>query len=177
MTGATLQLPGTLYQVQLRDGVACVREAAQALEAAKPVPAVSMSLAFSKSSLELVSDHGARGSTGDEIADSTGAAVRLTRYGSWKKRVIETTAYLPVPARHVVALWLVDDGTAGRVNRLTLLDPTYAVVGVASGPHSRYGRMVVVDWTEGFSEGAPPPKTAPVQVRYFIFKYSHYTWC
>lgn len=160
-----LRLDSANVSVQTKEGAAAFNEAAAALDAAPAVGAVRQSAGFSRSALDLVADHGPTGKTGDVLADGTGAAQRLVRYGTWKKRAIETVAYLPGSARDVVVLWLADDGTADRANRKTLLDGGYSVVGIASGPHTQGGRIVVVDWAEDFHEGgqahAPSHPAAP----------------
>jgi len=152
--GNVFSLPNTNIALTTNEGVAAVRDAIGYLERIEPVLVpIKYSEALAMSALDLVKDHGPRGKTGDVLSDGTEPGTRLIKYGSWKKKIAETIAYGPLSAKDVIASWIVDDGHSSRPNRESIFDPTFTVVGVASGPHYNYGKIAVVDWTVEFNEG------------------------
>jgi uncharacterized protein YkwD len=61
----------------------------------------------------------------------------------------ETIHYGRATPRGVVVAWIVDAGVRGRGHRKVIFQPGMRHVGVASGRHSRYGRMTVADFAVG----------------------------
>ena len=95
-----------------------------------------------------VSDIGTSGATGHRGTDGNKAAQRLKNNGGLVqgggavKEGIEFGPWIN-GADFVVAL-LVGDGEPTRTHRKILLDPSSKALGVALGPHSKYGKVCVV---------------------------------
>jgi uncharacterized protein YkwD len=45
---------------------------------------------------------------------------------------------------------IIDDGVASRGHRVNIFKKDYKVVGIAVGPHKKYGEMCAMDFAGGF---------------------------
>lgn len=155
--GSLLRLPG---EVALRttEGAKAVREAAAALRAQSPLPALAASRGLSRAARDHVEDQGPRGRLGHTGSDGSHMTDRIERYGTWDGSVAENISYGSTTARDVVIGLLVDDGVPSRGHRANILSAESRFAGVACGRHTTYGTMCVIDFAGEYREarGASP---------------------
>lgn len=148
--------PGLLTE----EGTTALDEAIGALRAAKPVPALTLSLGMCSGARLLVKDQSATGATGHRGTDGSFCEQRTQRFGSWTEPIGENLSYGDDDARERVITLLIDDGVASRGHRKRLLDPVFKVAGVACGDH-KLGAMCVITLAGGFTEGGAAKAAKP----------------
>lgn len=150
--GRLRQRPGQPVAVQTVEGVAAVREAASVVRSTVPVAAVTLSAVLSHAARDHVLDQSRNGTVGHTGSDGSTVDVRVKRYGAWSNSLSENIAYASVArGSEVIEDLLVDDGVPDRGHRRNIYDPTARVVGIACGPHPRYGSMCVIVQAGGFT--------------------------
>lgn len=150
--GRVLRRPGDAYGISTQEGPAAVREAAAALRATSPRPALTRSPGMTEGARDHVEDQGPRGGLGHSGTDGSTTSARVNRYGRWLTRLTESISYGPSTGADVVQGLLVDDGVADRGHRRNLLDPAVRVAGIACGPHRQYRVMCVIDLAGGYED-------------------------
>jgi uncharacterized protein YkwD len=151
-SGKLLQRPGQQIAVQTAEGVAAVREAASAARSQAPVSAVALSSVLSRAARDQAVDQARTGATGHVSADGSTVDIRVKRYGTWSRSLSENIEYSSFSrGAEVIENLLVDDGVPDRGHRKNIYDPTARVVGVACGPHPKYGSMCVIVQAGGFT--------------------------
>ncbi|MDH5804520.1 MAG: CAP domain-containing protein [Gemmatimonadota bacterium] len=138
-----------------REGPSAVREAVDFLRDAEPIGPLTRSRGMSLGARDLVKDHGPKGMTGHQGSDGSRPADRLERFGDWRRTMGENVAYGRYESNHarrVVLSLIIDDGVAGRGHRTNIFNPDFSVIGVACGPHERYGTMCVMEYAGGYIE-------------------------
>lgn len=83
---------------------------------------------------------------------------RLTKVGSVDGNYAENITFKAETARAVVLTMLIDDGVKSRGHRKNILSPMYKVIGIAFAKGKPGDNLCIVDFTEGFSDGAAKPK-------------------
>lgn len=121
-------------------------EAVCFLKRAAPRPPLKHSNALAKSARSHVEDQGPRGAVGHSSRDGTGCFERIARHGRWSGAVGENIDYGGGGVRAAVVRLIIDEGAAGRKHRANIFSTTFRVAGMASGPHTRYGSMCVMDF-------------------------------
>ena len=150
--GRLMRAPGSRVALETREGPTAFREAILVLRRMRPVARVGASRGMSAGARDHVRDQGRSGATGHSGRDGSGAAERVSRYGTWMQGLSENIAYGPPTAREVVIGLIVDDGVASRGHRANLFDPAIRVVGIACGDHARFRRMCVIVHANGYTE-------------------------
>ena len=148
--------PGLLTE----EGTKALDEAIAFLRAARPAPALALSLGMCSGARELVRDQSASGATGHQGADGSFCEQRAQRFGSWSEPIGENLSYGDDTARERVLTLLIDDGFASRGHRKRLLDPTFKVAGVACGDH-KLGAMCGNTHAAGFAAGGAAKSAQP----------------
>jgi uncharacterized protein YkwD len=149
--GKLLERPGRPF-LRTEEGAPAVQEAIAALRAARPVEELQWSPGLTRAAGDHVRDQGPVGGTEHQGTDGSDPARRVERYGQWSGAVAENIAFGENPARDVVLQLLIDDGVPNRGHRDALLDPSWAVTGVACGRHRDYGQICVMDYAAGYVE-------------------------
>jgi uncharacterized protein YkwD len=149
--GQLLERPGRAH-LRTEEGAAAFREAIAALRSRQPAEPLRLSKGLSAAAADHARDQGPVGGLEHRGTDGSDPARRANRYGRWVGAMAENIAYGENPAREVVIQLLVDDGVADRGHRDNLLDPKWAVEGVACGPHRRYQQMCVMDFAVKYVE-------------------------
>ena len=142
------------------EGTKALDEAIAFLRAARPAPALTLSLGLCSGARELVREQSASGAMGHQGADGSFCEQRVQRFGSWTDPIGENLSYGDDAARERVLTLLIDDGFASRGHRKRLLDPTFKVAGVACGEH-KLGGMCVITLAAGFAEGDAAKSAQP----------------
>jgi len=91
--GVTFSAPGTDAVRKTKEGVSALFDAIKFLESAKPVGVLELSPILSKSAMDLVDDKSNGGDIDSKLKDGTLPAVRLLRYGVWKKKIAEALSF------------------------------------------------------------------------------------
>ena len=85
------------------------------------------------------------GQTGHAGSDGSTVVSRVARYGSWEISINENIDYQPMQdGREVIESLLIDDGVRDRAHRRNIYEPSSRRVGIACGPHPRFGGMCVI---------------------------------
>lgn len=151
-SGTLFRRPGAPAPIRTQEGPAAVREAINALNRQPALGSLSLSSALSNAARDLATDQARTGALGHTGSDGSSPATRITRYGRWNTAYNENVDYGPlVSGRDVVVDLLVDDGVPDRGHRKNIFDPNVHVVGVACGPHPKYGAVCVIDQVGGFT--------------------------
>ncbi|HEY3898622.1 MAG TPA: CAP domain-containing protein [Chthoniobacter sp.] len=135
-------------------GGGAVGEAIHFLEKARPLPALSVSPGMCNSALSHVLESGPVGGRGHKGANGSQPWDRMAQFGRWVGHAGENIDYGVHDARSIVARLIVDDGVAGRGHRKNIFNREFRVAGAASGYHATFGLMCVIDFADGFVEGA-----------------------
>lgn len=150
--GRLLQIPNQ-PGIVTEEGVRALDEAMAALASVRVDPGpVVLSRGLSRAAADHVLDLGRRGLTGHKGADGSEFTRRIERYGAWSGEIGENIVYGPEKPRDVILQQLVDDGVADRGHRRNLLNPVWRYVGIACGPHTRYGTMCVLDFAADYRD-------------------------
>ena len=89
---------------------------------------------------------------GHTSSDGSTTVTRLQRYGTWQVTYDENIGYSPiVHGSDMIQNLLIDDGVPDRGHRRNIFDPLVTVVGIACGPHPRFGSECVIVQAGGFT--------------------------
>ena len=151
-SGTRVKRPWWPITIQTTEGVAAVREAIGAVRAQAPVAPLSMNAALVSAARDHVNDQGRTGDIGHTGSDGSTTITRVARYATWQISIAENIDYQPmVRGRDVIESLLVDDGVADRGHRRNIYQSSARLVGIACGPHPKYGAMCVIVQTGGIS--------------------------
>ena len=145
MDGKRYLKPGTTnVWIVTQEGTAAVDEAIAVLRATAPLPPLAMHPGLTRAAQDHVAWQGPRGEIGHGGEGGSSPSDRLNRHGVTKRTSGENISYGATGLQTVVDL-IVDDGVASRGHRKNILSPAFRQVGIAIGPHRRYGTMCVMD--------------------------------
>jgi uncharacterized protein YkwD len=145
MQGKRYLKPGTTNAwIITQEGTAAVDEAIVVLRATAPLPPLSVNQGLALAALDQVAWQGPRGEIGHGGQDGSSPSDRLIRHGVRKRMSGENISYGADGLQVVIDL-IVDDGVASRGHRNNVLNPYFRQVGIAIGPHRRYGTMCVME--------------------------------
>lgn len=147
--GRLLSLPNQT-PLQTQEGKGVVQEAIQYLKKQAPVPILKRHKGLDAAANDHAIEQAGTGATGHEGQDGGHAWDRTERYGTWSGEIGENIAYGNNDARGFILQWLVDDGVSNRGHRIALFEPSWNVVGVATGMHPKYQKMCVMVFTTHF---------------------------
>ncbi len=127
------------------EGVAAVDEAINFLQAAKPLPAMAITMGHCLAAKDHAHDLAQKGMTGHRGSDGSSPNARLDRYGRWEGKVGENIVYEVNTARQIVIGLIIDDGTQNRGHRSNIFDPNHRVAGVSISDSSTNGAKCVLN--------------------------------
>lgn len=136
--------PRTNVWIITREGAAAVDEAIAVLRATAPVPPLTLHEGLRRAAQDHVAWQGPRGEVGHHGENNTSPFDRMRRHGVTQRATGENISYGPTGLQVVIDL-IVDDGVPSRGHRRNILDPAFREVGIAIGPHRRYGTMCVMN--------------------------------
>jgi uncharacterized protein YkwD len=138
--------PGTRNSwIVTQEGAAAVDEAIAVLRATRPLPPFTVDAGLALAALDHVAWQGPRGEVGHAGDGRSSPFDRMRRHGVAHRSMGENISYGADGLQIVVDL-IVDDGVPDRGHRRNILNPIYREVGIAVGPHRRYGTMCVMDF-------------------------------
>ncbi len=149
--GNLFERPGEI-PVITQEGVAALDEAIHYLRSAEPVPPVSPSIGLSRAAKDHAKDQGRTGALGHKGTDGSDPWDRMSRYGTWQRKVAENISYGSDNARDIVMQQVIDDGVHDRGHRTNLFNLEFHFVGIGCESHVRYRNVCVIDFAGGYSE-------------------------
>jgi uncharacterized protein YkwD len=143
--GKLFQRPEQPAPIQTSEGVAAVREAIADVSSRLLLPDLTFDPLLTAAARDHVNDQSRTGYVGHSGSDGSSAESRVARYAWWRVSLSENIDYSPaVHGSWVIQSLLIDDGVADRGHRANIYSTTAKVVGIACGPHPRYGGMCVI---------------------------------
>jgi uncharacterized protein YkwD len=143
--GKSYLKPGTANTwIDTQEGVVAIDEAIAVLRATRPLPPLATQEGLRRAAEDHVAWQGPRGELGHVGEGHSSPFDRMRRYGVTKRATGENISYGSAGLQVVIDL-IVDDGVPSRGHRRNILDPAFREVGIAVGPHRRYGTMCVMD--------------------------------
>ncbi len=138
--------------IRLSEGTEAVDDAIAFLKRQSSLRPFAISKGLSLAAKDQAKDQGRTGATGHDGSDGSSPFQRMNRYGRWEKSAGENCAYGPDKARQIVIQLIVDDGVPSRGHRLNIFDSAFRTVGIAVGPHPRFGFVCVMDFAGNYEE-------------------------
>jgi uncharacterized protein YkwD len=135
--------------IQTSEGVAAYEEAIQFLKKVKPLEALNYDERLSKACEDHVKDIGPKGLLTHDGTDGKTMSDRVEDYAEWDTCCGENIDVGSKTAQDVIISLIVDDGVPDRGHRKNMFKSEFAFVGMASGPHSEYGIMTVINYVGG----------------------------
>jgi uncharacterized protein YkwD len=143
--GNLFQRPEQPVPVQTTEGAAAVREAITDVSSRLVQAEVTLDPLLTAAARDHVNDQSHTGYVGHTGSDGSSVESRVSRYAWWRVSLSENIDYSPaVHGSWVIQSLLIDDGVADRGHRANIYSTTSKVVGIACGPHPRYGGMCVI---------------------------------
>jgi uncharacterized protein YkwD len=156
--GNKLTYPGSMQAIITAEGIPAVDEAINYLKAAKPMPAMSITMGPYLAAKDHARDLALKGISGHRGSDGSTPNARLERYGRWEGVVGENIVYEVRTAREIVIGLIVDDGTSNRGHRRNIFDPNHRITGVSISEPSTNGAKCVITYVGGYQDKAAAPK-------------------
>jgi uncharacterized protein YkwD len=120
------------------------------LKKTKPMAALQLSDALTKTARNHAKEMGTNGKTGHESMDGTPFHIRVRKQSKAQGMIAENCAYGQTSALDFVMQLLIDDGIESLGHRKNILEPTYMWIGIAIEPHKTYRTNCVMDFAERF---------------------------
>jgi uncharacterized protein YkwD len=150
--GALFQRPTQALPIRTVEGAAAAREAVTDVRSEHPVGPLSPVSDLTRAARDLVLDQERTGAVGHAGSDGSSVDTRTRRYGTWQWSLSENIAYAPIASgSDIIQNLLIDDGVPDRGHRRNIYDASAKVVGIACGPHPRFGTMCVIVQAGGFT--------------------------
>jgi uncharacterized protein YkwD len=131
--------------VMTKEGIQPLKECIQVLKNTAPMAILYPAEGLAKASRMLANDQQS-GGIGHIARNGSTPRKRIEKYGEWNICSAEDITYGSFEARQIVIALLIDDGIPNRGHRKNVLNPCSHFAGVASGKHSGYRMMCVIDY-------------------------------
>ena len=148
-----LKIPGEERR-QADDSLQPFNEAIQVLKAATPLPPLKLSGGLSAAARDHVRDQGQGDKVSHTGSDGSTLADRARRYGSWEIGLGENIAYGSDTPQRLAMQLIIDQSNPGRDYRLNILNPAFAVAGIACGDSVRHRNLCVITFAGKYVEKA-----------------------
>jgi uncharacterized protein YkwD len=125
-------------------------EAIQVLKAATPLPAFKLSGGLSAAARNHLHDQGQVDKVSHTGNDGSTLADRARRYGTWENGLGENIAHGSDTPQRLAMQLLVDQRNPGRNYRLNILNPAFAVAGIACGNSVQHGNLCVITFAGNY---------------------------
>jgi uncharacterized protein YkwD len=147
----SLKIPGE-ERHQSDDFLQPFNEAIQVLKAATPLPPLKLSGGLSAAARDHLRDQGQGNKVGHTGSDGSTVADRATRYGAWEMGLGENIAHGSGTPQRMAMQLIVDQSNPGRNYRLNILNPAFAVAGIACGDAAQHGNLCVITFAGKYVE-------------------------
>lgn len=168
-------------KIRSREGAIAVEEAIEFVKSQTQVPPLKLDALLHEAARAHCNDCRDNGLVGHIGSDGSTPQARVEKVGSWRGSIAENIALQQQNALDIVLHWIIDDGSASRPTRATLLNPSYLSVAVSCSSHPRYTSCAVLLLTPLSLGGtlAAPPLSGPVDATKLLSAYelsSHSTF-
>jgi uncharacterized protein YkwD len=119
-------------------------DAIQWLKSARALPALKISRGMSLAASDRLREQGEQEPIRQSGRDGGNLAERANRYGAWSLSLGEIVVYGNETAQRLVIQLLIDYDNPDRQRRRSVLNPDFAVLGIACKEHALYRHMCVV---------------------------------
>lgn len=150
--GIYYKLPGTHINIITNEGDVAVKDAIDFLKNQKPSPVLESKNGLNRACADHVEDIGQRGIASHEGKDGSRMCNRIDKYGEWEVSIAENITFDDCEAKDIVFNMLIDDGNTTRGHRKNLFNPDFKCVGIASGMHSKYKHVTVINFAVGYTD-------------------------
>jgi len=143
--GNLFKRPEQATAIQTAEGVTALREAIADVSSRLVLSELTLDALLTAAARDQVNDQSRTGYVGHTGSDGSSVESRVSRYAWWRTSLSENIDYSPaVHGSWVIQSLLIDDGVPDRGHRANIYSTTSKVVGIACGPHPRYGGMCVI---------------------------------
>lgn len=134
--------------IETNEGVAAVDDAVKTLAAAKPLKPLILSAELTRAAGDHLKDMLQNSFFSHKGSDGSTPDARVEKYLNIERSEIrENLALSRETARSIVLSWLIDDGSARRGNRQSLLSPTLKFIGIAAGKNGDEMNVIVATFS------------------------------
>jgi uncharacterized protein YkwD len=141
-------------QQQPDDFIRPVYEAIQTLQAATPLPALTLSRGLSSAAKDHLRDQSLADTVSHMGSDGSTLEERINRYGTWEIGIGENLAHGSNTAQRLAMQLIIDQSNPGRTYRLNILNPAFSVTGIACGNSILYRNLCVITFAGKYVEKA-----------------------
>ena len=153
--------PGQKITLITQEGADAVADAIKELEAMKPLPPLTaVSKGLCTAAYDHVLDLAKSGNTGHDGSDGSTPFDRMSRHGEWQGSAAENIAFGDGDVRARVVQLIIDDGVPSRGHRKNIFTEGFKYLGIAEGPHPKFGSMQVQTFAGGYVDKAEAAGTA-----------------
>jgi hypothetical protein len=150
-TGNIVSRPGGI-NLLTSEGAAAVTDCIDHMTGRAPARALAPSAGLSHAARDHAADQGPSGEMGHVGSDGSTLSERISMHGKWGGYCGENISYGHEDPTEILISLLVDDGVPSRGHRDNLLKGVFNKVGIAIGPHEKYGHMCVMDFAGTYAE-------------------------
>lgn len=165
----TFLFPKAKVKLATHEGQEAYLDAIFFLEDLKPLPELELSVGMTLAARDLVADHGPRNMGAHVGSDRSTTDTRLNFYGTWRGTCGENCGYGLQLGEHIIAKLIADDGVSDRGHRKNIFNPEFRKVGLATGLHSSYGKMCVIDFAGRYIEDLSQPRQIKIHRRRLLY--------
>ncbi|CAD8126105.1 unnamed protein product [Paramecium sonneborni] len=147
--GFVLYKPGEI-PLQTNEGPQALQELIQYLEQQQPQPLLTFERGLEQACIDHINDIGPKGICGHEGSKGQTLINRIQKYGQFNGLVGENISFGQKTGQDVILQLLIDDGVSSRGHRQNCFNSQFTMVGIASGNHSQYETLCVLDFAKDF---------------------------
>lgn len=133
-------------RIRTREGKSAVLECIEYLKVVEPLPPIVANLDLEKAAYEHVEDLSTNNQLSHTGNDGSSTQDRIEKHVHWRGSIGETIDCGNLDAHNIILSTLIDDGTASRGHRASIMNPEFLVVGAALGNHATYSYCCVMDF-------------------------------
>jgi uncharacterized protein YkwD len=127
-------------------------EAIQLLQSTPALPALKISRGMSLAARDHLREQEQTDIIAQSGRDGSNLAESVNRYGAGDRSLGEIVAYGSDTAQRLVLQLIIDHNNPGRQRRLSVLNPEFAVTGIACKDHARYRNVCVITFAGQYVE-------------------------
>jgi uncharacterized protein YkwD len=135
---------------QSDDFIRPLYEAIEILRATTPLPALTLSRGLTSAARDHLRDQSLADTVSHTGSDGSTLAERVNRYGAWEVGLGENIAYGSGTAQRLVMQMIIDQSNPARPYRLNILNPAFAVSGLACGNSPQHRNLCIMTFAGNY---------------------------